>query len=50
MFGSSVGRAPGTPSIAAGSNVVGIAATAYPTTDTEDPLAAVTTSEFTANL
>ena len=48
-FGRSAGHAPGIPSTRAGSNVVAIAATAYPTTGTGDLLAAVITSEFTAN-
>jgi hypothetical protein len=49
MFGNSVGHAPGIPNTTRGSNVVAIAVTAYPTTGTGDPLAAVITSEFTAN-
>lgn len=49
MFGSSVGRAPGIPNTAAGSNVVGMLATAYLTTGIGDTLAVVTTSESTAN-
>jgi hypothetical protein len=42
-------HAPGIPSTAAGSNVVGTVATAYPTSDTGDTLATVITSESTAN-
>ena len=48
-FGNSIGHAPGTPSTAAGSNVVAIAAIAYRTIGTGDTLDAVITSEFTAN-
>ena len=49
MFGSNIGHALGILSTAAGSSEAATAAIAFPTTATADPLAVVTTSEFTGN-
>ena len=48
-FGSNIGQEPGNRNTAAGSNEAAIVAIAYPTIGTGDPLAVVTTSEFTDN-